>query len=793
MRRMTFAILNVVFVLAAVLAWPIYQDLSYVILVTVSLVLANLVAFVSLQRSLRIRSTTIMTAATYLVLGVPLAVPSALASPQAFLSGVLSLVTAPVTGWKDLLTLTLPVGSYQTVLIPAFLLFFVLSVVTLMIALTAKTVWWIAAATALIPMVFAATFGSSATSASVGMLWFTMPAPREILLTLTSVLLMMLWLSRRRNSATQMQRSRWSTSAVVVTVSAMVLAIVIAPAMMAQVPRNVLRAQIDPQLKIDQQTSPLSLYRQAFQNELFNTELFQVSQGGSAERIRIATLTGFDGQVATVSADSSGNTIAQDSSFARVPALVDSATSQGSPSMKIGALRGIWMPTIANLAAVSFGDPRPEALADGFFYNEGLQAGIQLADGGLKNGDSYRLEPAAQGGEAEQGVELASLQPGLSQPRINPDYVPESLQDWLAMQKVSRSGEGLETLITRLRARGYLSHALSIDAASPPLWMAQIPGYDFQPSRAGHSSARIDQLFTDLRDRQREVGAVSDEQLVAAVGDDEQFSVAALLLADQLGFNARIVLGTRLVGDTGQGIQPCTAGACDGSTLTAWLEVQGDTGEWVAVDVTPQHEHPIAPEVDRLQDPQVVTEVQPPAVDSVQPPEAAPSQSEAQSPDSPAADLDLTWLWETLRVISLSLLLAVILFGPFVLIWVLKRLRRGARKRGPEPKDMILGAWNEYVDTAVDFGQPIPQNETRLELVQRYSANQASVDDLTLAEIADRAVFSERVADAAQSAAAWQLVDARTRALRAQTNRRQQLTAAISLRSFWRWARGEKR
>ena len=59
----------------------------------------------------------------YLVLGVPLAVPdSALYGVLPTLDGLVSLFTGTALGWKQLLTITLPVGTYQALLVPAFVL-----------------------------------------------------------------------------------------------------------------------------------------------------------------------------------------------------------------------------------------------------------------------------------------------------------------------------------------------------------------------------------------------------------------------------------------------------------------------------------------------------------------------------------------------------------------------------------------------------------------------------------------------------------------------------------------------
>ena len=120
-----------------------------------------------------------------------------------------------------------------------------------------------------------------------------------------------------------------------------------------------------------------------------------------------------------------------------------------------------------------------------------------------------------------------------------------------------------------LRERGYLSHAVSVDPESPPTWLTEIPGYTFESSASGHSLARIDALFRALLDREAEVGD-ADLPLVAAVGDDEQFSVAVALIARELGFPARVVVGARLASD--DALRTCDAGACRGGDIVAWTE-----------------------------------------------------------------------------------------------------------------------------------------------------------------------------------------------------------------------------
>jgi len=782
MTARTIVLFNAVFVIGAVLAWPIYQHPSFIALVVVSLLLANLIALSAQWRAWRTRTLVAVTTATFVLAGVPLAIPSSLTSPAGVLRGVLSLITGVITSWKDLLTLSLPVGSYQAVLVPAFVMFFLVPVLAFALASRANRARPVASAIVALPVLFAIAFGSSAPRSLpvVSGTWFA--APLEIALVITAFLLLLAWMRTQRGSTQPSAAQQRLAPALTITVTLLVAVLIVTP-VMASSTRDVLRTQIDPTVQLERELSPLSLYRASFSDELVDTELFQVS-GGEVERIRLATLTGYNGQVATVQSGDASN-----DRFARVPALVTSDSGADDISLVVGALRGVWMPTISNLQALSFAGDRRLALTDGFYYNGALEAGIQLSSGGLRSGDSVRLR-AQPTTATDPAVSLASLTPGLTRPRIDPAFVPESLQEWLVLQRVPRSGAGLATLIERLTARGYLSHSITIDPNNPPEWMLELPNYQFEPSRAGHSTARIDELFTALRDRQRELGNAPDAELVAAVGDDEQFAVAAMLLADQLGFNARIVVGTKLQANETAVIPPCSGGSCLGGNLSAWLEVQGADGTWVTVDVTPQITNPIAPEVERLQDPQVPTRVEPQSVDSVQPPEAAPSQRDTEPDDGGDSAAAVAWLLEVLRWLGIVLLALAVILGPYVLIVLGKRLRSRRRREPSQPELATLGAWYEFVDAHVDRGARPPHRETRHEFVARLTRDDTAPDASELATLADQAVFDSQPLPREVSDRAWAIVDAQRSIFGAQP-RRARLRAALSLRSLVSRARGE--
>src|SRR5690606_31874624 len=148
----------------------------------------------------------------------------------------------------------------------------------------------------------------------------------------------------------------------------------------------------------------------------------------------------------------------------------------------------------------------------------------------------------------------------------------------------------LVELVDRLRARGYLSHALRSDDDAAD-WNAALQAradYEVTASRAGHSAPRIEEHFGPLVEQQRRAGDDAPEQLlIAGIGDDEQFATAAALLARYLGFESRVVVGVRL-GDTGAelGVEPC-AEVCTGANVTAWAEARAASGGWVVLDATP--------------------------------------------------------------------------------------------------------------------------------------------------------------------------------------------------------------
>jgi len=761
--------------LAALAAWPIYRSASFLVLVAAASLLAAAIATLVTWRRWSGWVAAGLLAVTILVVGVPLAVPSRLASPSSILVGLGELASGMVVGWKDLLTVDLPVGSYRNLLVPALVVFLVGTTTALLLAWRPERRAVFAVPVAIAMTSFGLLFGRTEVSAPLVLGPVTLAAPVETAIGLGTLAAGVLWLSwRSRDERVRALRVAAASSGVrlrriggadvrrgalgVGMVAVAAGAALVVPAAAASAERDVLRDATGPRLEISQAVSPLAAYRSLFTDDDVDRVLFRLS-GTQPERVRLAVLDAYDGAVFRTDAD------AADSSFVRLASA--RAPGEGARidvDVAIDELDGIWMPSAGTLAEVEFTGTHAAALADGFYVNDALRAAVQTA--GWRSGDGYRLrsaEPvtAALGSAQAPGVDADGAV-----------EAPASLRTWMQTHVAGEGGAALEGLVGLLRERGYLSHALS-DAQTA--WMAEAGVDTFVPSAAGHSLARIDQLFTALLERERDPRAAASDNYVAAIGDDEQFAVAVSLIARELGFPSRVVVGARSA-TSDPGLTACDDGVCSSGDVAAWVEVRSAAGEWIPVDVTPQHTQAPSREVTAQPDPTIGTEVRPDTVDEVQPPK--PAQEDAATSTERPEEIDLAWLWTTLRTAGIVLAGILLITGPFLLILLVKALRRRGRRAAPQPADRIAGGWEEYLDAAADAGRRAPRAATRTEVAAALDAPAAGV----LADGADAAVFSSSVTTADDAAEFWRIVDAE-RAGFAQTWW-QRLRAAVSLRSF---------
>ncbi|WP_062519347.1 transglutaminase-like domain-containing protein [Demequina silvatica] len=759
----------------------------YGLVVVVGLAVGLLAAVLTIAMRRGIVVLVALAAVGYLAAAVLVAIPGATADVDRLAAALLAAVQAPVTGWKDVVTLPTPLGSYgATLAVP----------LVLTVATTAAVVW---AGTRERRWGAAAAFGGAgfAVAIAIGPAARTsldaLPGPlagvsREILIGLgafAATLAWMLWRMAfdrrtalraagggiRGERAPGRAAGRLALGSGVLVLALLVGVTVAVPVARSQ-PREVARTEIEPRLVVDRSVSPLSTYRAYFADDVYDAPLFEVTDvTGEVDRIRIATLPFFDGSSFTAVAPDGYTPLR----FQRVPsALAVDAEETVTATVTIDALEGPWAPVPGPLGGATFGGPRAAALADSFYYAPEATAAVIAIDGGVASGDTLTV---TAGAAPTVTLADAGASPGAS--GIPAELVPESLRTWVEDQGVSRDGAGLATLVERLRARGYLSHAL--DADGSPRWITDLGGYSFEPSPAGHSFDRIDRMFGSLLEREAEAGGeAGDASLVAAVGDDEQFSVAVALMAAELGFPARVVVGVRLTDtDVNGWAPPACVDVCRGRNMSVWTEVQSGAGEWIAVDVTPQHESPVTPSVATEREPELPTATDPDRAEPIDAVAALKGRSGGGEPAS-VVDAEDGWFTDGVRLALGVGLILLLLLGPVVAILAAKAVRRRRRRRRGDPRASAEGGWDEYVDVGIDAGLPPLPLATRRELAAAYG----TANGLALAELADRATFTREGVGRDDAARAWQMLAEDRAELRGRQGRWRRLASRLSTRSL---------
>lgn len=751
--------------IAVAVAWPVYEDARVAVVAAAGLIIGagSVVAGWALRwRWWAIGATAV---GGYLLAVVPVAIPSALSSAPRTFRGVAEGMIGIVTGWKRLLTISTPAGTYQGVLVP-----FLVTVIACCLAAAALMLFgrkWaaLAAAPMLVMLAFGLVFGTSDPGPAVQVGPLDIPASRNVALVSAALLVVLAWLLGRarlaRAAAVKAAKSRTgsvklgSSSTihalrrhllaafmVILTIAGVAAALPVAERLGK---REVLREEVDPLLLIQQQQSPLSTYRQWFGPENFASELFRVSHPGLTDRLRLVTLDAYDGQTFHVSA---ANDALQ---FSRQPSL-----QEPHLTITIGdGFAGIWVPLSRAEGSPHFSGPRADLLADAYYASSGLNSGLVVIDtdlgSGLQAGDSF-IVAAAPSPSLEA---LSRLNGG--NPLLREEQFP-ALAAWVEDQGLGRTGADLIELIERLRERGYISHALT-QSADSQLWLADLSAkanYTFQASRAGHSGARIEEMFAALTEQELRAGSTAPAQaLIAAIGDDEQFATASALVARHLGFESRVVMGVRL-GSTGEdwAVPPCSE-VCQGANVTAWVEVRTPTSEWFPIDTTPQFEQLPLLVREGQTPPENPTEPEQVASDVIDPPVGLTENTSESPGDAPEVISSGSRVLEILILVATVVFGSALVFSPLAVFPLAKSLRRKWRRRVAVPEVAMVGAWQELIDTYVDHGIDVPQGLTRLETADVLERPTASV----MAAVIDRAVFAEHPPTQEARNATWEMLD----------------------------------
>lgn len=720
--------------------WPIYQDPHFAIMVGITILVGSIIAVAAAVRRWPAAVVVPLTLVAFAALGVGLAVPSeSLYGVAPTLEGLRDLFGSVALGWKQLLTITLPVGTYQGLLVPAFVAVLLTVVVGLTIALRARR-GDIAVGAPVVLFLVGIAFGSREAA------W-----PMQLSLgLLATVLLWLIWRRwHRRRVAVRLldgaarQRVlgiRTVVGALVVLLIAGACAVATTSVLPPQNERTVLRSTIEQPFDPRDYASPLAGFRQYLKNGRDEQVILSVSGLPAGGRIRIATLDTYDGVVYAVGSEEVSS---ESGAFTRVPQRFDQSGVAGDEvtlEVTVGDYDGVWLPTIGKFESIDFDGRRASELRDAFYYND--TSGTAAVLGGLEAGDEYTLTAVVP---TELGTSrLAALSAGSATvPQLG--AVPAELGTRIEQYTsgADSQGERLVAVLEGLAEEGYISHGITEDEP---------------PSRSGHSSDRITELLSGQR----------------MIGDGEQYAVAAALMANELGFPARVVFG----------FTPGEAGSdgdveITGSMVSSWIEINTAELGWVAVDPTPEERE--IPE-EQPEDPSTVSRPQ----SVVQPPIEEQELTDNQSPtEAVDTDPEVTEGWVLVllaiaRVLGWTLLVIAVLLSPFLVIIAAKLRRRALRRKAASPLARITGGWREFEDAVIDHGYIPPAAATRSE----FAATVGGDTSVLVATATDRATFAPSRPSADEAAKLWRSVDELTASLDDGLSRWGRLRARVSVRSL---------
>jgi len=683
--------------------WPIYQSPGFLVAVAVGCLAGSLAALLVSVRRWPWWTLPIFLIGLFVVLGVPVAVPhSTFLSVFPTLDGEQELLVGAVAGWKQIVTITPPVGDYGALLVPVFMMSLVGSAIAVVVGRVRRF-----RSLALLP-------GVALTCLAI---WLGPDDARLALpagIAISGILLVAMLFVTPGGVGRKM---------IAFALTGAVLGVSGAVAGLVSTQPDVWRSRVVPPLDEASLPSPLSAYRAYVVGDLSETPMFTAQDATAGDMLTLATLSRYDGVTYTVWTPEGDFTRQADYALA---AGVDVT----SAVINIEQLTGPWLPLQGDLTGL-----QAEGVGLGsLYYSPNAATAVDLT--GLTSGLSYRVS-----GPGVRAVNLQTLRgeaPGTEKTVVSDE--PAGVQAFVTAnsQAADEPGVRLVTVLDALREKGYISHG----------------GPDEPASRSGHSADRITALLTDK----------------LMIGDAEQYAVAATLLAQQVGFPARIVVGF---------VVPANGPEIRGSDLTAWVEVNTERG-WVAVDPVPEDRPiPDAPPDDpnKVSPPQSV--VEPPPADISQVRSAQAPQSD-QLNETPVPDPVWIIVGAILQALGWALVVGIVLLLPPLTILVAKLWRRRRRLSAPDPRAQIMGAQRQVADVLVDAQHPIGRATTNREMAQVVPVAQAG----QLAYVLDRAEYSLDDMVAADARAAWLVVSDIENALMTGLTRRARWARRLSLRSF---------
>ena len=722
--------------LGVLAAWPLgaaYTGERWLLAVGTGLGLGVLAGWASARWRWGPWTTTLAAAVAYFAVG------SALAVPNRARQGVLptadslhDLAFGLVRGWREALTLPVPLGETGVVLIVPL-------VTGLVGGLAASLLLWrsrwpgLAGGVLGLVLVVASAFGDVAAGAALTR-------------GLAVAVLGLVWLQWRAQWHVRARWGRRVLATLVVVGVAGGAAAGLGSMSDPQAHRVVLRDHVDPPFDPHDYPSPLAKFR-AYKKEPLRTEtsLFTVDGLESGTLVRLAVMDTYDGIVWNVSG---GPGSAHDSgTFRRLrndPEANARATVRGT--ITIGAYTGVWVPSVGEtLAMTPVRDGRTDdAAAAELVVNP--ETGTVAQVGGVAPGTAFEVEAVAPPPLVDEEIAALDADSGVSlpPPAIVPEELVDRVQRWQSQDGFGGGTDGqlAQFLRDAFREHGFYSDGIDDD----------VP--------AGHGASRLAMLT----------------KTAMPVGNAEQYAAAMGVIGQRLGLPIRVVIGFKV---------PPGGGDVRGENVTAWTEVKLDGAGWVPFEPTPPEDQKLRrPNDDPDEEPQPQV-LQPPRV----PGEPKEASDNLEQGDGKRQELDVLEVIGAILGVVLRVLEVALLLSPLWGILLFKLLRRRRRRRAADATMRLTGAWHELADRMRDLGVRPTPGATRRESAYAAADRYDAVPVVTLAHAADRHVYGEGEQTLEEARAYWDDVDTALKRLRKATPWWRRVLARFSLASVpWRAA-----
>lgn len=629
-----------------------------------------------------------------------------------------------VTSWKDLLTTTPPVDGDPHAL---------------------YAVYYTVVLTGLATTLASARFGRSAAAAwcalaglgaAVWLSSFEVVLPAAVGVALLVVLLAWSAVRARMGPAgragtavtvTRRVRPMRALAGVGMVAVAAVAAVVVAPLAASTQDRVLLRDRVEPPLDVRQFVSPLVGYRN-YRGPLRSAELFTVDHRPADGRVRLAALEKYDGVVFGSAGGRSGDSgVYERLSRARTRGGAWADLPRGPEErlrLTVGDYTDVWTPGIATVEQVTgvtdtHGDGGRTLPVTDLYANPA--SGTLVTTTGLEPGMAYEVSGRSGVDPSDGDVADASAADIVLPPAENVPEVVAATAAEVVGDEPTPLGKA-RALESHLRSAGFYSSGQSGEVRS----------------RAGHNADRIEILL-------------DSEQMI---GDEEQYAVAMALMARSVGLPARVVVGFDVPSADRDGPVAVT-----GDMATVWVEIPFSEVGWMVFAPTPERD-----KVPQQLAPEPKTSPQPRSIQPPPPPQETVELVSASSPGGADEQLDRwAWLWafllDVLILLGRTLLLGLLLALLPTAVVLAKVSRTRSRRDAADPRERVVGGWDDLVDTFVDLGAARRDGATRREVADRVAEAYPDLAVSALAGGADAGAFAPGDLADGQATGYWEEID----------------------------------